>query len=227
MSRSIHDHSLAIIVLSTVAAFPYASLAQPVSVSLADGVHVRAPFVSVDVWPGGVSVRAPYTAVDVGRGGIHTGPSRVVVQKPVTSAPLFVPSAEDLAAMDRERLAQTLRNAFDNLSDRLGRFDTGATWQRYLRLPDELMTDTYSADAAQREAAENLLARFNEIATDGRYRKIADLPEFVVMQSVLAELAKRTENASPPDRKREEVLPLPRQEHGSVERSLLQPPVNQ
>ena len=62
-----------------------ASHAQIVDVS-PGGVHVRAPFVSVDVFRGGgVHVRAPYAAVDVGGRPFYNGPPPYVVERANTS----------------------------------------------------------------------------------------------------------------------------------------------
>jgi hypothetical protein len=214
---------IAIVPLLTVAAVSHLC-AQPVSVSLDNGVHVRAPFTSVDVFPGGgVRVRAPYTAVDIGGRTAYSGPSHVVVRRPIMSANFFKPA--DLERMNDAELWRTLREASDRFIDRVGRFDTGITWQRYLRLPDELQTDTYVGDSLQRDAAEKLLQRFDEIANDFRFRKISDLPAFVAMRSALAELIKRPAAAGHTDRT--ELLPAPRFEGAPADRSLLQEPAKQ
>ena len=51
------------------------------------GVHVRAPFVRVDIAPNGAtSVRAPFVAVD-DPGGVYIGPWRRRMRQPLYMAP--------------------------------------------------------------------------------------------------------------------------------------------
>jgi hypothetical protein len=209
---------IAIVFAAAIAMAPRA-FAQPVSVSLQNGVHVRAPFTSVDVFPGGgVHVRAPYTAVDIGGRAVYTEPAHVVVGRPIDMADYNAP--EELSRMDDVELWRVIRETSNRLMDRVSRFDTGATWQRYFRLPDELQTDFYLGDPAQREAAEKLLERFNDISGDAHFRKISDLPAFVAMRSALTELTQR----GVPGNKRVEQLPPPRFEAAPAERSLLPAP---
>jgi hypothetical protein len=198
MQRS---HSIRLFAAATVSTFVTAPslVAQPVSVSLENGLQLRAPFASVDVFPGGgVRVRAPYTAVDIG------GHSAYVVRRPAMRSELITP--DELARLSDVELWLVVRESSERFMDRMNGFDTGATWQRYLRLPDELQTDFYAGDADQRDAAARLLQRFGETAADAQYQKISNLPEFAAMRSALAELIKRP---------------------AATERSLLQSPANQ
>jgi hypothetical protein len=216
--------SIPLILIATAAtsagAIAPSLFAQPVSVSIENGVHVRAPFTSVDVFPGGgVRVRAPYTAVDIGGRSAYFGPSHVV-RRPVARTEFF--TQVDLAHMNIDELWRAVRETSDLFMERVGRFDTGVTWQRYLRLPDELQTDTYVGDGAQRDAAAKLLRRFDEIAADARFRKISDLPAFGAMRSALMELTNRP--AATERTNRTELLPAPRFEGASSERSLLPAP---
>jgi hypothetical protein len=189
---------------------------QPVSVSLSGGVHVRAPFVSVDVYPGGgVSVRAPYTAVDVGG-------RPYVVGRPVVVEPV-VPTPQALAAMDDDALWRAVRNASLRLNQRLSRFDTGVTWQRFLRLPDELVSGSTAESDQRRAAAAELLNRLDEVAADARYRKIASLPAFAAMQAVVSELASRKVGAARATGASAEELPPPARGQAPNERSSLNP----
>ena len=93
------------------------SRAQWVSVG-GGGVHVRAPFVRVDVGPyGGVSVRAPFTSIDT-RGRYYPyGPPPVIIERRIQEPP--IPTADELAAMDDERLRRTLATTADRLHSRL------------------------------------------------------------------------------------------------------------
>src|SRR6476660_2192361 len=102
-------------------------------------VHVRAPFVRVDVGPGGVSVRAPFAAVDVPRRSYWRDSG------PYGPGPEFiepaVPTAQELARLSDERLLNLLIMVGRQLRSELGRFDTGERWQRYLRVPVETLAD--------------------------------------------------------------------------------------
>src|SRR5262245_46550155 len=73
------------------------------------GVHVRAPFVRVDVGPyGGVSVRAPFTAVDVPPRDFFYDPNYPPPYIERRFAEPQFPTAADLAAMDDEQFIQAL-----------------------------------------------------------------------------------------------------------------------
>jgi hypothetical protein len=158
--------------------------------------------VRVDVGPyGGVSVRAPFAAVDVPPRGYY---ERSDVERRI---PAF-PSAGDLARMDDEQLDQALRSIAQSLHDRLNRFNTGDTWQRFLRLPDEIVNPATPHD--ERTAALTAhLDRFRKIAADPQYSMIAQLPAFVAMEAALSEALSRPEtNRSRPGVTTED-LPLP------------------
>lgn len=201
----------------TVCAASFAC-AQGVQVSVADGIHVRAPFVSVDVFPGGgVSVRAPYAAVDV-RGSLYAIPQQAAT---IETA---VPTPQALAALDDESLWRALRNTSLRLNERLRRFDTGATWQRYLRLPDELVSGSAANVEDRRLAAIGLQARFAAVADDGRYRKIADLAAFRSIQALLTEIASRSSEADARGNVSAEELPPPSRPPATNDRSILVPP---
>ena len=182
-----------------------ASHAQIVDVS-PGGVHVRAPFVSVDVFRGGgVHVRAPYAAVDVGGRPFYNGPPPYVVERAIPRAPL--PTAQELAAMDDDALRHSLRLAAERLHYRLNGFNSGYTWQRYLRIPDEVLAS--SGDEQYQLAITNWSQRFRKISDEPEYRKIAELPEFVAMQAVLTEAASRPVGSSSGAGGRAEDLPPP------------------
>jgi hypothetical protein len=200
------------------------SRAQIVDVS-PGGVHVRTPFVSVDVFRGGVvHVRAPYTAVDVGGRPYDNGPPPYVVGRPISPVPL--PTAQELAAMDADALRQSVRLAAERLHYRLNRFNTGYTWQRYLRVPDEVLADASSGDEQYQLAITNWLQRFRKISDEPQYRRIAELPEFVAMQALLSEAASRSIGSSSASAGRPEDLPppTPPQNRPANERSLINEP---
>jgi hypothetical protein len=190
------------------------------------GVRVRAPFVRVDVGPyGGVSVRAPFAAVDVPPDGYYEpgyGPPVIVERR--LAEPTYA-TAADFAAMDEEQLNRALQGISQSLHDRLNRFDTGQTWQRYLRLP-EAAVDASLPVAERAAALTTLLDRFHKIAADPQYSMIARLPAFVAMEAALNEAVARTQMPLTPPQSTQEDLPLPAPEQPALEgreRSFLQP----
>jgi hypothetical protein len=187
------------------------------------GVHARAPFVRVDVGPyGGVSVRAPFTAIDTPGRYYPYGPPPVVIERQSVRSP--VPTAAELVAMDDERLRQTLASTADRLHARLNRFDTGATWQRYLlRFTDEVLADFSSADGASGQAITESLDRFRLVASEPRYHMISELPAFVAMQSILSEMESRRAQPGRANEGSAEELPLPRPQQPRRARQFLQP----
>jgi len=195
--------------------------AQWVEVSTDGGVYVRAPFVRVYVDPyGGTSVRAPFTAVDVpGRGHPYALPPTVIerrVMEPV------LPMAQELAVMDDKALWRFLSSTANRLHERLGRFDTGTSWQRYLRLPEEVLTDSSSNLHERRDALTDLLGRFRYVASEPRYERIANLPTFTAMQDALTEAVSRLDASVGGDVSDEE-LPMPASERSSRGTSFLNP----
>jgi hypothetical protein len=157
------------------------------------GVRVRAPFVRVDVGPyGGVSVRAPFTSIDVPGRAYYYEPYPAVIQERVVE-PSF-PTAAEFASMDDARLTEQLFSIANSLNRRLSRFDTGPTWQRYLRFPEESLA---SADlAVRREALIGLLAKFQKVSADAQYSMIARLPAFVAMEAALMEAVSRPDGGA-------------------------------
>jgi hypothetical protein len=184
-----------------------ASHAQWVNVTPGGGVHVRAPFVRVDVYEdGGVSVRAPFTSVNTpGRRSYYM--ERRAFMEPQRMAPEWS-TADDLAARDDEALRQTLRLSADRLHQSLGRFNTGASWQRYLRLPQDWVSDRAAPPEQQHELLAKTLSRFRFVATNPEYSMIARLSAFTAMQDALAEMVSRLENSAAPRASTEE-LPVP------------------
>jgi hypothetical protein len=182
--------------------------AQWVNVTQGGGVHVRAPFVRVDVYPGGgVSVRAPFTSVDTPGRRSYYVERRAFVEPPM-AAPEWS-TAGDLAAMDDETLRRTLRLNAARLHQSLDRFNTGATWQRYLRLPEDWARASFMEPDEQYETLERILNRFRFVSTNPEYSMIARLPAFNAMQDVLNEMVSRLESSG--TRGSAEELPVPPQ----------------
>jgi hypothetical protein len=125
--------------------------------------------------------------------------------------------------MDDASLWQFLRSVADRLHERLGRFDTGASWQRYLQLPDELLTDSSSGPRERRDAVTELLERFRYIATEPRYERIAGLSAFATTQAALAEVLSRLDAPAAAGAVPDEELPMPEPERSSRGGSFLNP----
>jgi len=196
--------------------------AQWVDVSTDGGVHVRAPFVRVYVDPyGGTSVRAPFTAIGVPGRGFPSAEPPVVIERRVAQPSLL--SAQELKVMDDASFWQFLRSTADRLHERLGRFDTGASWQSYLRLPDELLINSSSGPHERRNAVAELLERFRYVATEPRYERIAKLSAFTAMQAILTELVSRLDAPSAAGVVPDEELPMPEPDRSSRGRSFLNP----
>jgi hypothetical protein len=187
------------------------------------GVHVRAPFVRVDVGPyGGISVRAPFTAIDTPGPYYPYGPPPVIIERRIVQPSL--PTAAELAAMDDESLRRVLAMTADRLNARLSRFDTGATWQRYLlRFTDEAIADFWPGSESSNGAIAESLERFRFVASQPEYRIIAELPAFVAMQSVLGEMEARNKGAGSGGDAASEELPLPQPEQPRRDGRFFQP----
>ncbi len=173
------------------------------------GLQVRAPFVRVNVGPYGTSVRAPLVAVDPGsvRIGLRRRfapvPQQVapVVRRPVVAVPrsgdlsdrgyvlpdrgyVPFPTAEELAAMDDLTLLTAVNDLGYSLDVRLARLETGAGWQRYLRIPA-------SAPTAHSEKFVQTLARYDSVADNPEFAKIAGLPSFIATKAALRQVVAR------------------------------------
>ena len=196
--------------------------AQWVEISTDGTVYVRAPFVRVYVDPyGGTSVRAPFTAVDVpGRGYPYAQPPEVIEHR-LLQPPL--PSAQEPAVMDDEALWQFLSSTANRLHERLGRFNTGASWQKYLRLTDEVLMGSSLNPHERRVALTELLSRFHYVATEPRYERIANLPAFIAMRAALTEVVSRLEASPAGGEPHDEELPMPVHERSNRSRSFLKP----
>jgi hypothetical protein len=152
-------------------------------------------------------VRAPFTHVDVpGRWYPYAQPPVVIEQHLVQQS---LDRSQELAAMDDETLWQRLRSTADRLHKRLGDFRTGASWQTYLRLPEEVPSDFSLGSDVRRDALTKLLARFRYVATEPQYAKIAGLSTFADMQATLMELTSRLDASHSTGETPIEELPVP------------------
>jgi hypothetical protein len=102
----------------------------------------------------------------------------------------------------------------------LARFDTGAQWRSFLRLPqDALPPPTGNQVTLSLASLEQTLGRFDKIAGDSGYGMISELESFDASRSALAEVVRRfgarrstgAPAASPAAESAEvEELPIPR-----------------
>ncbi len=103
------------------------------------------------------------------------------------------PSAADLASFDDGTLLNSLLDASTQLDGDLGRFDTGAGWQKYLRLPADALPPP-SADGHVTLGFRSItttLERINAVAANPQYPMISGLPSFVATRSALDEVVRR------------------------------------
>ncbi len=168
----------------------------------ARGVPVRAPLVRAYVGPhGGVLVRAPLVRVDPNlvRVGLQQRfapvPQQVVPavgmvpQSGNLSARGYVPfpTAEELAAMEDATLFTAVNDLGYSLDLRLARLETGTGWQSYLRIPASAL----SAPAAHHEKFVQTLARYDSVADNPEFAKIAGLPSFIATKAALRQVVAR------------------------------------
>jgi hypothetical protein len=156
------------------------------------------------VGPGGLTPRyAP--------GATQIAPDQYAVQ---------LASPEQLAALDDGSLLNAVLAATAQLDADLGRFATGAGWQKYLRLPEEALPPP-TADGQVLlgfAAIEATLVRFDSVAANPKYSMIAELPSFAASQAALVEVLQRYSAAAAAAAERQptpaepagaEELPLP------------------
>ena len=188
------------------------------------GVSIRAPFVRVDVGPyGGTSVRAPFVSVGPG-GGVALGPRRrillrqprvdnqvvpasavqpqsfgqVQTKPPVLAAAPPLPSRSELRSLDLPELVATLRDLSHGLHEALYKFEDPAGWQQYLSIPeDALGTPGVDEVVLDVEVLQKQSARFEKVATNREFSKIAAIPSFAATGFALDLLLKRYEALGP------------------------------
>lgn len=131
------------------------------------------------------SASGAYVAPSTANSSTPTGPTQPTQET--------YPTVDELQQMDDGTLLNTLVDLTARLDERVARFDTGATWQRYLRLPDDALPPP-SADGQVTLGMKSLAAtldRFDSIASNSKYRVISDLPLFVAAHSALRESVER------------------------------------
>jgi hypothetical protein len=159
----------------------------------APGVYVR-PYGMrrVIVGPYGVapSYGDPYGAEYPSR--FNSRPS-APLSSPGRGPTLMLPTEGELRAMGDDELLNALVGLTAQLDADLNRFDTGDTWQRYLRLPDDALPPP-TADGRVELGVNSLrdtLIRFERTVAKPEFVQISGLPSFAATQAALAEAVRR------------------------------------
>ncbi len=197
--------------------------AQIVRIHRGSGVSVNAPGVHVQVGPVGVAGRAyvpgrrrffarraylgqPPTAAQARGTG---APQYVPAPATSTSGPTLAepenyeersfPTKAELAALDDAMLLNALLDATSRLNARLARLTTGAGWQRYLRLPADALPPPAEDGAVKLgiNSIRHTLNRFDQVAANPEFTKIATLPSFVATRSALRQVVERIGKLQP------------------------------
>jgi hypothetical protein len=103
------------------------------------------------------------------------------------------PSSAQLAEFDDGSLLNALLAILSQFDADLGRFDTGASWQRYLALPDEALPAPM-ADGSVTPNWDSLAtvhARLEDIAENPDYSMISGMESFHAARNALAEVLQR------------------------------------
>jgi hypothetical protein len=102
-------------------------------------------------------------------------------------------SADQLAALDDGSLLNAALDAAVRLDADLGRFNTGATWQRYLRLPDDAFppADANGHVELGFNSITGTMERLNSVERNPNYAMISRLPSFAATQLALGEVVAR------------------------------------
>jgi hypothetical protein len=108
-----------------------------------------------------------------------------------------LPTAGELRAMDDSALLNAVVALAAQLDADLQRFDTGATWQNYLRLPEDALPPAGEGGRVSIGVASlsEALKRFELTEANPRYVQISGLPSFASMHAALAELVGRVTSA--------------------------------
>jgi hypothetical protein len=164
-----------------------------ISIPGVGGVRVGAP--GVYVRPYGLSRRVivgPY-GVPPAYGVPYGSPSQAPTFSPGRDSALTLPTAGELRAMGDDELLNAVVGLTAQLDADLNRFDTGDTWQRYLRLPDDALPPP-TADGRVELGVNSLrdtLLRFERTVARREFVQISGLPSFAATQAALAEVVRR------------------------------------
>ncbi len=216
MSKAIRQTCLGLLAAAVLCGVD-AAQAQLVRVGRGAGVVVRAPYVGTirvgvgPIVPGIIGVPGrpilprrrfaavpPVPTVVVGPAPRYLpGVTRATIDAFPPAAPQGVdrsfPTAEQLAAFDDGSLLNAVLDIMAQLDADVGQFDTGATWQRYFRLPDDALPPP-SRDGhvvLGFNSIKSTLDRLDSVAANPEYPMISGLPSFAAAQLALAEVVNR------------------------------------
>jgi hypothetical protein len=130
-------------------------------------------------------------------GGAMTRYAARPVTVPGYATGQVLPTADELRSMDDSSLLNAIVTLRVQLDAELNRFDTAATWQNYLGLPEDALPPASEGRVVLGIASlAETLKRFDLTATNPNYVQISGLPSFVSMHAALAELVGRIGTAS-------------------------------
>jgi SH3 domain-containing YSC84-like protein 1 len=134
--------------------------------SAAQLLETIAAYSKSDVTPGPAVIAAP---------GVAAVPATPAPGGPIQSPPLVSPTpVPGPAAANPAADLQTVRGQLAASSRKLGTI-VDPNWQRYLALPQEVFTGDRQPSA---QSIATSIDRFNTVATDAKYRTLAQRPEF-------------------------------------------------
>jgi hypothetical protein len=110
------------------------------------------------------------------------------------------PTAGELRAMDDGALLNAVVGLTAQLDADLNRFDTGDTWQRYLRLPEDAVPPPTRGNQVRLGMASlaETLRRFEVVVAKPEFVQISGLPSFAAAHAALAETVRRYGGQSQP-----------------------------
>jgi hypothetical protein len=145
----------------------------------------------------GVAAGAAYAGGPIVAPRYVPGRTRAAIGTNLNAAPQTegrpFPTAGELAALDDGSLLNALLEAMAQLDYDVAQFDTGATWQRYFRLPDDALPPP-AADGRVTLGFPSIkatLARLDSVAANPKYPMIAALPSFAAAHMALTEVVNR------------------------------------
>lgn len=140
------------------------------------------------------------------------GSTRIAATYPPSAPELAgqrLPDARQLARLDDGSLLNAVVAIMAQLDYDLGRFNTGAGWQRYLRLPDDALPPP-SADGSVMlgwNSIQSTRSRLDEIAANPDYAMISGMESFTAARDALAEVTNRFEAAAAAQSTNEDATP--------------------
>jgi hypothetical protein len=116
------------------------------------------------------------------------------------SDPASLPTEGELRAMSDSDLLNTVAALATRLDADLERFTSAATWQNYLRLPEDALPPPNNDNRVVLGMASlsGTLSRFESAVVNPEYVQITGLPSYAAMHSALKEVVRRFANGEQP-----------------------------